>query len=399
LSHVSPVVITGVGLHTGHGATEATWAALGDGRSALTTNHPWNEGWGEPTRVGPTSAGFPAAPAPDPAPTEFLADRKSIKYMGPCTQMSVLAAGRALRDAGLLQASAEPERAATALFVATGPIAFDVEQALQSIGKGGAAALVALKQEALRRCHPLLPFKMLLNMPLGLVSITFGIKGPNAVLYPGPEQGACALCHAVRGLRQGRFSRALVGGSGHTLSLAPLLGLQRERRLAASIEEAQPFSPQHLGWAPADQAAFLLLETEAEAARRGRASYAVLDQANLLGPGSADHLWRSLAEHAPDTVFATGTRSAAEMDADRARATNLWGRAVTMASADGLIGIAPAASWLVAAAIACLALRQNVLPTSLLERVPSCAAQRVLVSFHDGQSAAGAVLSRWRGSA
>jgi len=47
--------------------------------------------------------------------------------------------------------------------------------------------------EGLRRCHPLMPFKMLLNMPLGLVSIAFGLRGPNAILYPGPEQSAAAI--------------------------------------------------------------------------------------------------------------------------------------------------------------------------------------------------------------
>ncbi|HEX7599027.1 MAG TPA: beta-ketoacyl synthase N-terminal-like domain-containing protein, partial [Polyangia bacterium] len=237
MSSAPRIVITGLGVHTGHGDTAATWTALGQGRSALQPEYPWSRGWDEADRdSSATPFTFPAAPAPDPAPWEFLADRKSIKYMGLCTQMAVLAAGRALRDAGLADASTARERQDSALFVATGPIAFDLEQALKSIGAEGATDLIALRQEGLRRCHPLLPFKMLLNMPLGLVSITFGIKGPNFILYPGADQGACALAHALRGLRQGRFSRALVGGSAHTLSLSPLLGLRRGQRLAATVE-------------------------------------------------------------------------------------------------------------------------------------------------------------------
>jgi hypothetical protein len=32
-----------------------------------------------------------------------------------------------------------------------------------------------------------LPFKLLLNMPLGLTSIGPGIRGPNFFTYPGPK--------------------------------------------------------------------------------------------------------------------------------------------------------------------------------------------------------------------
>jgi hypothetical protein len=354
---------------------------LGEGRSALTLDHPWTQGWGEARLV--------VAPAPDPAPTEFLTDRKAIKYMGPCTQMAVLAAGRALRDAGLLNAMDEAERAACALYVATGPIAFDVEHGLQTIGGAGAADLLALKQQGLRRCHPLLPFKMLLNMPLGLVSITFGIKGPNAAFYPGAEQGAVALEHALRGLRQGRFSRVLVGASAHGLSLAPLIDLYRQGRLAASVEAAAPFGDQHAGWAAADQAAFLVLENAAEAQRRGQRAYAVVDGVELAGPNSVDRVWAGLT--APDVVWTTGASSRADVQADVDRARSRWGSAV-LASADGLLGVAPATSWVLACALACVALRQGRVPAPLLN-TSGDHVRRILVSFHDQQAAVAAVLS------
>ena len=386
MSHAPRIVVTGVGLHTGHGDTQATWTAIGENRSALTCLHPWNE----------ASAGlaFPAVAAPEPSPVEFLADRKSVKYMGPCTQMAVLAAGRALRDAGLLPAHAAAEREAMALFLATGPIAFDVEGALSSFGEDGAADLLALRHEGLRRCHPLLPFKMLLNMPLGLVSIVFGIKGPNFILYPSAEQGACVLGHALRGLRQGRFTRALVGGSACTLGLAPIMHLRRAGRLAGSVDQAQPFSDRHTGWAPADQAAFLVLETEAEAARRGQTAYAHLDGAQVLGAGAVDRMWAAFAPaEAPEVLFRTGSLAAADLHAERARARARWAVPATLASADGLLGVAPAASFLLATALACLSLRQGHVPASLAEDRAVRAVERVLVAFSDGQGAAAARLS------
>jgi 3-oxoacyl-[acyl-carrier-protein] synthase II len=388
------VVVTGVGMHTGHGDGDATWAAVNAHLSALTCEHPWNQGWGEPA-PGEASMprGFPAAPAPDPAPIEFLADRKSIKYMGPCTQMAVLAAGRALRDARLLDEAASSAREQAALLVATGPIAFDVEQAVASVGREAAVDLLGYGGEGLRRCHPLLPFKMLLNMPLGLVSIVFGIRGPNLILYPGADQGACAFSHALRGLRQGRFARALVGGSAHTLGLAPILSLRRESRLAASPDRAQPFSEQHAGWAPADQAAFMVLETEREASRRQVRPHAVLEEARVLGAGAADRLWRTSGWQSPQVLFTTGALSAAEIDADRTRARAVWKTPPKLASADGLLGVAPAASFCLASALACLSLGQGSVPAPLVEDATAVGCERVLVSFHDEHSAAALLLS------
>ena len=384
------IVVTGVGLHTGHGDTRQSWTALHQGRSALTYEHAWNL---HAPETGQEVLRFPAAVTRDPSPVAFLADRKSVKYMGPCTQMAVLAAGRALDDAGLLGDGAAADREHTALFLATGPIAFDVEHALSSFGEPAAADLLALRYEGLRRCHPLLPFKMLLNMPLGLVSITFGIKGENFILYPGADQGAFAIAHALHGLRRGRFARALVGGSACSLGLAPVMHLRRAGRLASTLEEAQPFSPDHAAWAPADQAAFVVLETEAEAARRSRPAQAYLDDAVVLGPGSVDHLWQTRAPApAPQLIFCTGMLNAADVKADRRRAAR-WSTAPALASADGLLGVAPAASFVLGAALACLTLRDGRVPSAITDGVPPARIARSMVSFRDGEAAALAVLS------
>jgi 3-oxoacyl-(acyl-carrier-protein) synthase len=385
LSEPARIAITGVGLHSAHGGTDETWAAILHDRSALRCDHAWTL---------PAAEDFPAAPAADPSPTEFLGDRKMVKYMGPCTQMAVLAAGRALRHAGLLGDEAAPAREAMALFLATGPIAFDVEQALSSFGDEAASDLLALRYEGLGRCHPLMPFKMLLNMPLGLVSITFGIKGQNFILYPGADQGALAMAHAVRGLRRGRFVRALVGGSACSLGLSPLMHLRRAQRLASSEEEAQPFSPLHAGWAPADQAACLVLETEAEAARRSRPVLAYLDEAAVLGPGSVDHLWQTTpSTQAPEALFCTGSANACEVEADRARARLRWTACPPLASGDGVLGVAPAASFVLTTALATLALSNRSLPAALCDKAPAGPLARSWVSFHDQQAAALAVLS------
>ena len=393
------VVVTGVGLHTGHGDTTATWTALGENRSALTCDHAWRLATSDPEAS--TASAFPAVPAPDPSPVEFLADRKLLKYMGPCTQMAVLAAGRALRDAGMLGAEAAPAREAMGLFLATGPIAFDIEQVLASFKNESTDELQGLYAAWQRRCHPLLPFKMLLNMPLGLVSIVFDIKGPNFILYPGAEQGACALAHALRGLRRGRCAAALVGGSACGLGLSPIMNLHRTGRLASSVAAAQPFSAQHDGWAPADQAAFLVLETDEQAARRGRSAYASLDGVEVLGGGAIRSPRPASArgegeaegqsgavEQSADISFCTGSLSPADVAAQRAHAS-----AATLASADGMLGVAPAASFLLATALACLSLRQGSLPAALAESGRARPVARARIAFNGVVGVAAAALS------
>jgi 3-oxoacyl-[acyl-carrier-protein] synthase II len=276
------VLVTGVGLHSGLGDSGAALRALRAGRSAVAPcSVPGAEG------LGP----LVGAPSDDGAAdlARLLPDRKLAKYMSPVSRMAVLAAGRALERAGLL---GDRERlASTGLYVSTGLIAFDlasVRPGLEaSLASGGGLDLARMGGEGLRRCHPLFPFRLLLNMPLGLVSIAYGVRGPNHLLYPDGGQGAAVLLGAARAVRRGRVERALVGGADQALSLLPLATLSRLGRLARSVEEAVPFAPGHRGLAPADAAAFLVLESERAAAERGVPALAVLEGAASTFEGTA----------------------------------------------------------------------------------------------------------------
>jgi 3-oxoacyl-(acyl-carrier-protein) synthase len=271
---VTAVLVTGVGVHGALGDSEQTLTALAVGRSALTM-HTLDRASDVPP--------LPAAPAPvdDRTLQPLLPDRKLIKYMSPTARLAVLAAGRALADAGLLGDANAEQRASLGLFVSTGLIAFDIA----AVGGGieasrstvGQLDLLRMGREGLRLCHPLLPFKMLLNMPLGLISIVYGLRGPNVILYPDAAQAGVALEAALRALSAGRIERALVGSSAQPVSLMPVCTLRRLGRLAVDVEAAQPFSPAHAGTAPADAGAFLVLETERAARARGAPTLATLE--------------------------------------------------------------------------------------------------------------------------
>jgi 3-oxoacyl-[acyl-carrier-protein] synthase II len=332
------VAITGVGLHSAFGGLMETQAALHERRNGL----------------GPISLpnidGFPpvaGAPAADYDLLPYLPDRKLRKYMNPTVELAVLTAGRALDSAGLR--ADDERRPACALFVSTGLIAFDLAQLTplhaQGTSADGQLDLARMGSHGIRACHPLLPFKMLLNMPLGLVSIVFGLRGENFILYPGAGQAGTCLEKAWRGIRTGRFARALVGGSDQQISLLPLVSLKRQGRLAQTPAAAEP-GDAHQGRAPADAGAFLLLEAESAAHERGARILASLDSIQLSAePGElhppAEH------EHAPDRFLCTGSLSAEQDSQDRTR----FG--IMPENLDGVLGHAGAAALPTLAALAC----------------------------------------------
>jgi 3-oxoacyl-[acyl-carrier-protein] synthase II len=326
------VVVTGLGVHCGLGDLASCEEALASGRSAVRAGAP------------PGAPGFPPsaiAPA-DLAPIrDAPADRKLHKYMSPATVLAVIAAGRALDDAGLLDDPAG--RGNMALYMATGPIAFDFSTVGRSLasaaGETGRVDLRFVGQHGLRLIHPLMPFKMLLNMPLGLVSIVYGLRGDNVIAYPGAMQAAAVLEAAVRHIARRRFERALVGGAEQGVAAMPLALLKRRGRLAGSPKLVRPFEERHAGLAAADLAAFLVLESEESAAARGARALAEVSAPRPGAPASSER------RRAPDRVLVTGSVDRGS-DESVVRATDdVWsGARPVLGSLDGLAGYAASAS-------------------------------------------------------
>jgi 3-oxoacyl-[acyl-carrier-protein] synthase II len=332
---LAEVLVTGVGLHGAHGDGPATLAALRARRSAVV-----------PFRTAeadgfPEVAGAPAAPWDL---SDLVADRKLQKYMSRAASLAVLAAGRALRDAGLL---GDPGRLdQLALFAATGLIGFELDQVTNAMSVSGEGLGGDRMARGLSLCHPLMPFRMLLNMPLGLTSIAYGIRGENAILYPGPLQGGTALAMAWRAVASGRCERALAGGAVHGLALLPLSTALRAGTLARSPPEAAHRGGGR-GVAATDAAAFVVLEAAGAARARGARPHAALAavQVDPVGDGAGG------GEPPPALVVASGSLDAAG-DAEDA----LLAGAAPLLRPDPLAGHAGAAAPATATALAALAL-------------------------------------------
>lgn len=198
----------------------------------------------------------------------WLKQRKSLKFMGLQDRMAVLAAGRALEQAGL----AAPLGEAVGLFMAVGFIPFE-EQDIEtlcaaSIDAAGRFSMAAFAGEGLRSVSPLLTFRVLPNMPAFHVSLNFGLTGPYRVAYPGPGQLFQMLEEARFALESGEVERALVMG---TADQRNLLVEHHHRRC----------DPQLRTPLLSDAAACLVLERRSRARGRGAPILAVLDELEL----------------------------------------------------------------------------------------------------------------------
>lgn len=306
------IFITGAGVQGGLGDLKQTWQRLCEGDTAVRSCCP--EGSSSPEILGAPSSAFDMS--------GYLPDRKMAKYMNHATALTVAAAGMALEDAGLRNTQLCRE---LALFISTGLIAFDLSKVTAAIPACITAEkkldLKKMGSEGLAMCNPLLPFQMLLNTSLGMVSIVHGIGGENFILYPGADQGGVAFECAVHGIRSARFQRALVGGGVHGLGLLPIATLERLGRLAQIPDKRCS------GWLPCDAGAFVVLESERAADARNAAPLAEvcgveLIHGNWRDPGDIrEVLTEANTGHTPDGIFITGSLD----EADEIRVKNVCG--------------------------------------------------------------------------
>jgi Beta-ketoacyl synthase, N-terminal domain len=271
--------------------------------------------------------------------SSYLKSRKSRKFMGVQDELAVVAAGRALRSAGLGD-RAGGERAG--LYLAVGYIPFeeaDLRPVLEASLEDGRFSMPRFAAGGYQKAHPLLTFRCLPNMPAYHVSASFDVQGPYVVTYPTVGQFALALEEAAAALDEGRIEVALVGGVAHQRNFlvehhfARLVPpVDRERLVDAAaflVLERAPTLEARGGWPrghleslsvtyrPVDPAAFGAHEEVFEVDGTAR------PDPRHLGPASLG-LWLGAAW----SEAATGTRVRHQArGADGVVATSLWTRA------------------------------------------------------------------------
>jgi 3-oxoacyl-[acyl-carrier-protein] synthase II len=226
------------------------------------------------------------APVPDFNAEDYFPDNKTLRFMNRDARMAVAAAALAMDDAGVK--SDETYRAEEiGLYGSTGVAGMSVEEITRIIRyaarEDGGFDLERFGREALRRVRPVLSFKILANMPICFVSIFQNIKGPNAVYTPWEGHGAHAIVSGIRAIRQGKVPCALVGGCDVKTRELSFINLQQ----TGVFESWKRFGT---GCIPAEGAAFLVLEDEEKANKRGRKAYARITEYQLGSTSSTTEL-------------------------------------------------------------------------------------------------------------
>jgi 3-oxoacyl-[acyl-carrier-protein] synthase II len=253
------VVVTGLGVVSPLGDTPAALhEALVAGRSAAAT----------PTLLSAEqAAGLAVAEVPSFDPARYLGDA-NFRPLDRTGQLAASAAALALADAGWTERA---EGAELALVVGT------MYGSVRTIAEFDRRGLEA---------GPLYvrPFDFansVINAAAGQTAIWHHLRGVNSTLSAGPASGVQALALGADLIASGRAAVVLAGGA-EELSFESLVSFARAGLLAPPGEPPRPFGPWRGGFVLGEGAAFLVLEEESAARRRGARVLA-----ELLGHGTA----------------------------------------------------------------------------------------------------------------
>ncbi len=306
------VVVTGIGLVTplGH-SIGAVLARIGRGEVAVSA--PAFDTTSFPCHCCAPVIGFDAEP--------YFPENKTLRLMDRGAQMAAVAAQLAMADAGVRPDETYPAEQ-IALYGSTGVSSMSASEIGRIVGDAagpdGSLDLERFGRVALKRARPVLSFRILANMPICFVSILQNIRGPNAVYTPWEGQGAQAIAAGVRAIRRGDVPCALVGGCDVKTREISFVNLMQLGLFESWRREGR-------GCIPGEGAAFLVLESREQAARRGRRAYA----------GIAAYALRSTPGGSPmeDTLSSvvSGVR--------------ISGHPVVVGAGDGEPGIAEAEEW------------------------------------------------------
>ncbi|WP_066520301.1 beta-ketoacyl-[acyl-carrier-protein] synthase family protein [Curtobacterium ammoniigenes] len=259
------VVVTGVGAISPLGATApASWQALLAGESGIT---PIEADWVERYEIPVHFAG---------QARRFITDqltRPEMKRLDPSSQLALIAAREAWADAGIDDATVDPER-----------LVVD-----WATGIGGVNTLLdgwdTLREKGPRRVLPMTVPMLMANGPAAAIEMDFGARGGARTYLSACASSTESLAEAYRHVASGDADVVIAGGTEaalHPMPLASFAAMQALSRRNDSPQTAsRPYDVTRDGFVLADGAAALILETREHAEARGATIYAEVAGAGI----------------------------------------------------------------------------------------------------------------------
>jgi 3-oxoacyl-[acyl-carrier-protein] synthase II len=255
------VAITGIGLVTPLGnSMPETWDALVAGRS----------GAGPITRFDPArhTVKF-ACEVKGFDPSRFL-EKKEIRRYDLFAQFSLGAAAEAVTDGCLAAHWDDLDRGRVGVLIGT--------------GTGGVSTFEencrALVEKGPDRVSPFFVPMYMSNVAAALISMRYGLKGPNYATTSACASSAHALADAVMLIRNGEADVMLAGGAEAAVTPLAVASFANMKALSERNDDpataSRPFDKDRDGFVMGDGAAVLVLEEWEHARRRGARIYAEL---------------------------------------------------------------------------------------------------------------------------
>jgi 3-oxoacyl-[acyl-carrier-protein] synthase II len=252
------VVVTGLGAVTALGNdVPSYWAGLVAGRSGVRTI----------TAYDPSDQAVRIAAEIKDLDVPGLLGRKRARRTDKFAQVALIATDQAMADAGLDSG-----------YYANSPDAAVVI----GTGVGGITTLLqgsdALRDRGARRVSAMMVPMMMSNAAAGEIAIGYGLHGLSLAVGSACASGTNAIGEAARLIRAGAATMVICGGSDagmHPLALAGLGNMQAVSRRNDEPERAsRPFDADRDGFVLGEGAGVLILESLAEAQKRGARIYA-----------------------------------------------------------------------------------------------------------------------------
>jgi 3-oxoacyl-[acyl-carrier-protein] synthase II len=252
------VVMTGLGVISPLGNdTRATWQGLLAGRSGCGTITHFEATEDYATRIACEVKGFD--------PTTFLEAKEARRY-DRFSQLALGAADEAMSHAGLDgPGDVPPERFGVIFGSGIGGIATFEEQSK------------ILQTKGPKRISPFFIPMFIPDIAAGLISIRYGLQGPNYATVSACSSSAHAVGDAMRFIEHGDADMMIAGGTEAVITPLTIAGFSSMKAMSTRNEDpehaSRPFDAGRDGFVIGEGAAALVLESLDHAQARGAPIY------------------------------------------------------------------------------------------------------------------------------
>ena len=191
---------------------------------------------------------------------------KEAKRMDRYTQLGIIAADEAIKDAGLDTAGYDPYKVGVMVSSAAG--------GFKSFEDGHLAML----EKGPTKCTPFTIPMLIVNMASGRISVKYGFKGLNKVVVSAFATGTHSIGDAFRSIQYGDADAIVAGGCEATITKLGIGAFTSLRALSkrndAPEKASRPYDVDRDGFIMSEGAGVLVLEEYESAKKRGAKIYA-----------------------------------------------------------------------------------------------------------------------------